>query len=207
MCSTSSPHRSVAHPVSGCRSQVCWTLAWSHWMTSCGWIILIFKGHLLCPFLQYWSWVSPECVCEVSAQTTPQIIYYNSWKISFCEVCLKNSWFGVYGFKFIWAAYSRPVSRRGRRVYVSLHYISTAINSQYKKHNRERENRVWLYIWEAKCTESGTKQRDITELTPHWPVISADQCTEPRDRATELILRYEWRELISKAWRWSVKNT
>ncbi len=43
------------------------------------------KGTYYAPFykMKYWSWVSPECVCEVSAQNTQQIIYYNSWKIKF----------------------------------------------------------------------------------------------------------------------------
>ncbi len=53
----------------------------------------------------------------------------------------------------------------------------------------------------VKCTESGTKQRDVTELAPRWPVITADQWTEPRDRGTERIPRYERRKLISQVWR------
>ncbi len=34
----------------------------------------------------------------------------------------------------------------------------------------------------VKSTESGTKQRDVTELVQCWPVIGADQWPEPRDR-------------------------
>ncbi len=43
-----------------------------------------FKWHLLCPFLQYVILVlgAPQ-TCEVSAQNTLQIIYYNIWKMSF----------------------------------------------------------------------------------------------------------------------------
>lgn len=37
-----------------------------------------FKGQLLGPFLQ--DVVSPECVCEISAQNTHQIIHYTLWK-------------------------------------------------------------------------------------------------------------------------------
>lgn len=54
MSSTSSPRCSVAHPASGYRSLVCWTLAWSHWMTSCGWIILIFKVSVLAMCLHWY---------------------------------------------------------------------------------------------------------------------------------------------------------
>ncbi len=53
----------------------------------------------------------------------------------------------------------------------------------------------------VKCTESGTKQRDVTELAPRWPVIGADQWTEPCDCGTERISRYERRELISQVQR------
>ncbi len=51
-----------------------------------------------------------------------------------------------------WAAYSRPVSRRGRCVSVSLHCISTAINTWQKQHYWERENR---YIWESNAPKVG----------------------------------------------------
>jgi len=39
--------------------------------------IFHFKGHLLCPFLQDFY------ICEVSAQGTPQLIYYNHLIMSF----------------------------------------------------------------------------------------------------------------------------
>ncbi len=45
----------------------------------------------------------------------------------------------------------------------------------------------------VKCTESGTKQHDATELAPRWPVIGAEQWTELRDHGTERISRYELR--------------
>ncbi len=37
----------------------------------------------------------------------------------------------------------------------------------------------------SRCTESGTKQCDVTELVPCWPVIGVDQWSEPCDRGTK----------------------
>ncbi len=65
----------------------------------------------------------------------------------------------------------------------------------------ERENECSAVRMGVKCTESGTKQRDVTELVPCWPVIGADQWPEPRDRSTERISRYERWELISQVQR------
>jgi len=39
--------------------------------------------------------VSPECICEVSAQNTPQLIYYNNLKMSFLGL-FKNELFSVH---------------------------------------------------------------------------------------------------------------
>jgi len=50
----------------------------------------MFKGHLICPFLIL-SRVSPECICVVSAQNTPQLIYYNYLKMSFLGPVLKRA--------------------------------------------------------------------------------------------------------------------
>ncbi len=81
---------------------------------------------------------------------------------------------------------------RGRRIYDSLHCIPTAINCRYMQHDWEREHHVQPYIWEAKCTESGTKQRNVTELVPHWPVFSENQRTKPPNRT---IKRTAWTKL------------
>ncbi len=68
------------------------------------------KGHLLCPFL-YMSQVSPECVCEVSAQNNPQINYIISfWKCLFW-VEAETRCFHACLFKCKWAALPAPFSR------------------------------------------------------------------------------------------------
>ncbi len=71
----------------------------------------------------------------------------------------------------------------------------------------ERENWCSAVHMRVKCTESGTKQRDVTTLSPRWPVIAADQWPEPRDRGTEQISCYERHKLISQVQRPSVLSS
>ncbi len=99
-----------------------------------------------------------------------------------------------------WAAYSRPVSRRGRWVYVYMIAYLQRWTAGWSNIT-ERENWCSAVRMRVKCTESVTKQRDVTELVPHWPVIRADRWPEPCDRGTKRISRYERCELISQVQR------
>ncbi len=135
--------------------------------------MVVIKGHILCPFLQdvilvlgvprmcLWSF-SPKYPTDNLLQQLENAIF---------GVCLKKSWFGAYRFKCKWAAYSHPVSRGGRCVYVSLHCIATAKNSREKQHNWEWENQCLAVHMRSqmrwKWDETARCYRACAELTCH----------------------------------------
>ncbi len=78
---------------------------------------------------------------------------------------------------------------------LSLHCISAGINTAGRSNVTESERTgVQPNIWEVKCTESGTKQHNVTELVRG----SMDRAARPRYR-TNLALRTARTNLTSTA--------
>ncbi len=73
-------------------------------------------------------------------------------------VCLKKSWFGVYGFKCKWAAYSHPVSRRGRR-YPSL---CIELRCWEKMKTLNVQSYIQRHCWCYSCSSAEKVKNSIT---------------------------------------------
>ncbi len=137
------------------------------------------------------------CPHNVSVKFQPKIPN-RSFIVTAGKFKFQKKAFEVYHFKCKWAAYSRPISRRGCRVYISLHCISTVKNSRWKQHNWEPEYRCSaIRMGSQKWDETARCYRAHAALTCHRRG-SMDRAARPR---------YEQRKLISQAWCWSVKNT
>ncbi len=119
--------------------------------------------------------------------------------MSFFGVCLKTSCFGVYSFNENELHIPAPPPEEGvAYTCLSLHCISAAINTAGRCNKTESgRTGVQPYIWESKWTESGTKQRNVTEHargSMDWAVLPNESRTKKRHK------------LISQARRWSVKK-
>ncbi len=100
-------------------------------------------------------------------------------------MCLKTSWFGVYGFKCKWAVYYRPVSRKGHHVYVSaLHSDGQLVEATWQS---ERTS-VQPYIWESNALKVGRNSAMLQS--------SMDRAARPWYR-TNLVLWTAWTNLTS----------
>ncbi len=100
------------------------------------WAGFIVSWFMTSPALtSHYTWIDFTCASRHITQSIPLSVKSTQrsslkGECHFFRVCLKISCFGLYRFKCKWAEYSPPpISRRGRCIYVSLHCISTAINS------------------------------------------------------------------------------